>query len=207
VLDCGGGSGSAAVPLAELGAEVTVVDISVDALATLRRRAAEAGVGEHVHAVQGDLESLDEVVSPASFDLVLLHGVLDVVDHRVVLAAAHDAVRPGGLVSVVIANPVAGVLSRLLGADVHGALDERRDSVRGKRLDLDRLLEQCAACGLTVEGIHGVGVFAEFTPGSVTDTSAGAAALAELEDLSSGVAPYRDIASRLHVFARRSTAV
>ena len=55
VLDCGGGSGSFAVPLARAGALVTVVDISVDALATLRRRAGDAGVGERVEALQGDV--------------------------------------------------------------------------------------------------------------------------------------------------------
>ena len=39
VLDVGGGSGMFAVPLARLGHDVTVVDPSADALATLRRRA------------------------------------------------------------------------------------------------------------------------------------------------------------------------
>ena len=43
VLDVGGGSGIFAVPLARLGHEVTVVDPSADALATLARRAATAG--------------------------------------------------------------------------------------------------------------------------------------------------------------------
>jgi len=44
VLDVGGGSGTRAVPLAARGCTVTVVDTSIDALAMLRRRAAEAGV-------------------------------------------------------------------------------------------------------------------------------------------------------------------
>ena len=43
VLDLGGGSGVSAVPLAELGHRVTVLDVSADALATLHRRAEEAG--------------------------------------------------------------------------------------------------------------------------------------------------------------------
>ena len=55
VLDVGGGSGMFAVPLARLGHDVTVVDPSADALATLRRRADTAGVGERVHAIQGDV--------------------------------------------------------------------------------------------------------------------------------------------------------
>ncbi|MDQ1743527.1 MAG: hypothetical protein QOE23_1866, partial [Pseudonocardiales bacterium] len=60
VLDCGGGSGGLAVPLAAEGAVVTVVDVSIDALATLMRRAAEAGVSDRVTAVQGEAESLAE---------------------------------------------------------------------------------------------------------------------------------------------------
>ncbi|MDT4958962.1 MAG: hypothetical protein QOD31_2761, partial [Pseudonocardiales bacterium] len=80
MLDCGGGSGSFAVPLAEAGAQVTVVDVSVDALATLRRRADEAGVAERVQPVQADVESLADAVPAGSFDLVLAHGILEAVD-------------------------------------------------------------------------------------------------------------------------------
>src|SRR4051794_39951894 len=78
VLDCGGGSGTFAVPLAHRGADVTVVDISADALATLERRAEEAGVAAGVHARQGDVEALPEVVPDDPFDLVLAHGILEV---------------------------------------------------------------------------------------------------------------------------------
>src|SRR4051812_43151627 len=80
VLDYGGGSGTFAVPLAAGGARVTVVDISADALATLSRRAAEAGVGERVVALAGDVEALEAVLPQPSFDLVLAHGILDAVD-------------------------------------------------------------------------------------------------------------------------------
>ncbi|MFB9838945.1 class I SAM-dependent methyltransferase, partial [Actinoallomurus acaciae] len=58
VLDAGGGTGGLAVPLAELGHHVTVVDSSPDALAGLERRAAEAAV--RVRALQGDADGLLE---------------------------------------------------------------------------------------------------------------------------------------------------
>src|SRR5690606_38224364 len=54
VVDVGGGTGGFAVPLAEAGHQVTVVDASPDALAALTRRATEAGVADRVRAVQGD---------------------------------------------------------------------------------------------------------------------------------------------------------
>ena len=56
-LDLGGGTGGLAVPLAELGHHVTVVDPSPDALAALARRAGEAGVADRVTAVQGDADT------------------------------------------------------------------------------------------------------------------------------------------------------
>ena len=61
VLDVGGGSGVWAVPLAAAGCLVTVVDPSPNALATLQRRAVEAGVADHVTAVQGDSDALSEL--------------------------------------------------------------------------------------------------------------------------------------------------
>src|SRR5690554_234593 len=80
VLDVGGGSGVWAVALASEGCAVTVVDTSPNSLATLRRRAADAGVGDRIEAVQGDTESLDQVTPRGGADLVLGHGLLEVVD-------------------------------------------------------------------------------------------------------------------------------
>src|SRR5215218_216226 len=78
VLDIGGGTGGFAVRVAGLGHRVTVVDPSPDALAALARRAREDGV--EVVGQQGDLGSLLELVGPEGADVVLCHGVLEVVD-------------------------------------------------------------------------------------------------------------------------------
>src|SRR3954466_1454225 len=78
VVDGGGGTGGFAVPLAELGHRVTVVDPSPDALASLERPAGEVGVT--VAAVQGEAAHLAEVVASGQADLVLCHGVLEHVD-------------------------------------------------------------------------------------------------------------------------------
>src|SRR5947209_3012152 len=80
VIDVGGGSGVLAVPLAQESCDVTVVDTSADALATLQRRAGEAGVGERIHALQGDVDSLSEVLDAGGYDIALCHSVLEVVD-------------------------------------------------------------------------------------------------------------------------------
>src|SRR4051812_34747756 len=84
--DAGGGTGGFAVPLAELGHRVTVVDASPDALAGLERRAADAGVV--VRAVQGDADGLLDVVGPDSADVVICHSVLEYVDDPATALAA-----------------------------------------------------------------------------------------------------------------------
>ena len=63
VVDVGGGTGGFAVPLARSGHDITVVDASPDALAALTRRAADAGVGDRVRAVQGDADALADLVA------------------------------------------------------------------------------------------------------------------------------------------------
>jgi SAM-dependent methyltransferase len=205
VLDCGGGSGGFAVPLAEAGAQVTVVDVSADALATLRRRAAEAGVAGSVEAVQGEVESLPAPVHGSVFDLVLAHGILEAVDEP---AAAFESIsrtlRPGGLLSVLVANPVAAVLARTLAGELVAALAELRalednDDGSGPQV----VCEMCTAAGLVVEAVHGIGVFAEFVPGPSLDLPGARVALAELEAAAAVRAPFADIASRVHVLARR----
>lgn len=210
VLDCGGGSGSSAVPLAQAGARVTVVDVSADALATLRRRASEAGVDDRVRAVQGDVEALGEVVPAAAFDLVLAHEVLEAVDRPgTALAGVVAATRPSGRVSIVIANPVAGVFARALAGDIGSALLELRalTGPTGGPLELSSLQAMCDELGLAVERVHGVGVFTEFVPGAeleARNTASVGDALAEIEQLAAGRSPYREIASRIHVLARRT---
>ncbi|NJP33423.1 methyltransferase domain-containing protein [Micromonospora thermarum] len=210
VLDVGGGTGGFAVPLAQAGHRVTVVDASPDALAALTRRAAEAGVADRVRAVQGDGDALAGLVEPASVDLVLCHAVLEVVDDpEPVVAALAAALRPGGAASVLVAGRAAAVLGRAMSGhlDVAAALAAEptgsagpRDTLR-RRYDAEGAAALLAAAGLTVEEIHGVRVLADLLPAVVADGQP--AALLELERALAARAPWRDLAAQLHLFARR----
>jgi S-adenosylmethionine-dependent methyltransferase len=204
VLDCGGGSGRFAVPLAALGASVTVVDVSVDALATLRRRAIEAGVAERIVPVQGDVEALPEAIGTARFDLVLAHGILEAVGpvpetFRLIAAA----VRPGGRLSVLVANPVATLLARALAGDLPGAERElaQLDAER-TRSGPEAVRRLCAEHGLVVEQVHGVGVFRDLVPGAALDLPGALDALARLEAACARRSPFAEIAGSVHVLAR-----
>ena len=214
VLDAGGGTGGFAVPLAELGHRVTVVDASPDSLAALVRRAADAGVTDRVRSVQGDAASLLDVVAPSSFDLVVLHSVLEIVDDpAAALAAVAGVLRAGGIVSVVAANRIAAVLHRAAAGRFDEALHALRDPLgrysatdpaprRFGLADLEALLN---SAGLTVIAIHGSRVFADLVPGGSLDADPAAVeALIALEFEASELPPFRDIATQLHVVGRRS---
>ncbi|WP_207783960.1 methyltransferase domain-containing protein [Micromonospora globispora] len=210
VLDIGGGTGGFAVPLAEAGHWVTVVDASPDALAALTRRAAEAGVADRVRAVQGDGDALAGLVEPASVDLVLCHSVLEVVDEPAsVMSALVGALRRGGAASILVAGRAAAVLSRAMNGhlDVAAALAADPDGTAGprdtlrRRYDVDTAAALLTTAGLTVEEIHGVRVLADLLPAAVADGQP--AALVELERALAARSPYRDVAAQLHLFARR----
>jgi S-adenosylmethionine-dependent methyltransferase len=213
VLDVGGGSGVWAVPLARSGCLVTVVDPSPNALATLHRRATEAGVQESVRPVQGDADSLSDAVPAGHADLVLGHGVLEVVeDPAATMQALADATSPGGAVSVLVANRYAAVLVRALAgrlAEARRLLDDPDGRLGSpdpvlRRFDTDGLVALVQASGLSIELVQGEGVVADLVPGGVLEAHPGAAeALAELELCAAGRAPLRDIATRLHALARR----
>ena len=207
VVDIGGGTGGSAVRLAELGHRVSVVDPSPDALAALGRRAREVGVDVAAH--QGDLSSLLDVVRPDSVDLVLCHGVLEVVpDPVAALATIRTVLRPGGHLSLLVAQRSAAVLARAMAGHLVQArelLDETAPVGRaGRRFTQDEAAAALSAAGLTVTAVHGVRVFADLVPGSLLELESGAAAaLVELEQAVARRPDYLSLATQLHFTARR----
>ena len=212
VLDVGGGSGVWAVPLAAAGCLVTVVEPSPNALATLQRRAADAGVADRITAVQGDTDALSDLVPAGDADLVLGHGVLEVVDDLgAALTQLANAASSGGAISVLVANRYAALLNRVLAGrlvDARQLLDDTEGQLPGdplvRRFDVDSLRSALVGAGLDVEVLQGYGVVADLVPGAVLEGNPGAAeALAQLEVAAASQSPLRDIASRLHALARR----
>lgn len=211
VLDVGGGSGMFAVPLARLGHDVTVVDPSADALATLRRRAETAGVGSLVRGIQGDGDQLHESVPTGGggYDLALCHYVLEVVDDPgTTLREIGGAVRSGGQVSVATANRAGAVLARAVaGHPVEAlALVEDRDTAPGRsrparrRFTPEELLALVETAGLRPGPWRGVSVVADLLEAT---SGADPQAVRSLELALAEVSPYRDVATGLHVLAVR----
>ncbi|HXH78040.1 methyltransferase domain-containing protein [Nocardioides sp.] len=210
IVDIGGGTGGFAVPLAQLGHRVEVIDPSPDALAALDRRAREADVADRITSQQGDLADLATLVEDA--DLVLCHGVLDVVDDPAAgLATIASVLRPGGHLSLLVAQRHAAVVARAMAGHFQAARDLLDDPSAGRtagrggrRFTVEELSPLLAAAGLVATTIHGVRVFADLVPGPLVDLEPGAsAALVELESAVATRPEYLALATQLHVLATR----
>jgi S-adenosylmethionine-dependent methyltransferase len=217
VLDIGGGTGGLAVRVGALGHRVTVVDPSPDALAALDRRAREHDVA--VTGRQGDLSTLLDVVGPDGADVVLCHGVLEVVDDpATALATLARVVRPGGVLSLLAAQRHAAVVARAMAGHFQQALamldpgDSRpspstpaaSSGRTGRRFTHDELTALVVDAGFGVDEVHAIRVFTDLVPGSLLDLEPGAsAALVELEQAVASRPEYLPLATQLHLLAHR----
>lgn len=202
VIDLGGGTGGMAMGLGSAGYRVRVVDPSPDALAALERRTAEQGLGDAVTGVQGDATELVDLVGAENADLVVCHKVLEVVeDPAGALAAIAGVLRPGGALSLLVAQRHAAVLTQALAGHIAQA---RRTWEDPERFDRARIVELVEDAGFDVQAAHGVGVLSDHVAESVLDAEP--RAHAELLALEADVAAdpaFQALAPHLHVFAVR----
>lgn len=212
VADVGGGTGGFAVPLAELGHRVTVVDPSPNALATLERRAKDAGVADRIVAQQGEAANLAEVVGSEQADVVLCHGVLEIAeDPKSAVEGLRRAVRPGGVASVLVAQRYGAVLARAVAGHLTEALEILRSPAgRGatgdplpRRFDESSIVALLEDSGFAIDALHGVRVFTDLVPGESMDEPARERDLLDLETTAAEVSALRAIAGQLHVLAVR----
>jgi len=215
VLDAGGGSGGFAVPLAQLGHHVTVVDPSPDSLAALERRAAETGTEQRITALQGDAAGLDGLVPAGGFHLALCHSVLEVVDEPpAALRAVGRALRPGGLASILAANRSAAVVHRVAAGrfgEARALLDGPSADVAAgaagagdvllHRFDLDELQVLLTDAGMRVRTVHGVRLFTDAAPSALLDDPQAVEELLALERAAAEKPEYLPFATQLHVIA------
>ena len=201
VVDLGGGTGGVATALAAHGHRVTVIDPSPDALASLERRTAEAGLEGRIRARQGDAADLVDVVGERSTDVVVCHRVLEVVESPAEALTAMAAVlRPGGALSLLASQRKAVVLGHALAG--HVALARRAWQDRS-RFDHDGLVDLVTGAGFTLEASHGVGAISAHVAESVVESEPGA--YAELQALEADVSTdpaFRALAPQVHLFAR-----
>ncbi|MEJ7630269.1 MAG: methyltransferase domain-containing protein [Nocardioidaceae bacterium] len=207
VVDLGGGTGGLAVAVAELGHRVTVVDPSPNALAALERRAADAGVTALVRGVIGDAVTVADLVGHAVADLVVCHGVLEVVDEPAqALRAVAAITREGGHLTVLATQQSGAVFARVLGGHLDEAAAMLRDGLdrAPRRFSRQQLESLVGAAGFTVAEVRGVRVFTDHVASRVVDAQPGGAErLRELEAAVCTHADFLPLATQLHLLARK----
>jgi S-adenosylmethionine-dependent methyltransferase len=207
VLDVGGGTGGFAVGVADLGHQVTVVDPSPDALAILHRRAEESGVAGRVTGHQGDLAGLPDLVPDGTVDLVLCHGVLELVEPAAALNTIARVLRPGGTLSLLVHQRHAAVLTRVMAGHFGQAmaiLEANEAGGTGRRFTAAEISALLQGAGFTPTTMHAVRVFVDLVPSSMVDLEPGAAeALVELEHAVAERPEYLTLATQIHSLSVR----
>ena len=180
-LDLGGGTGAAAVRLAQLGIHVTLLDSSPAMLDIAKRAAREAGVTDKVVLQHGDATQLANLFHTRSFDVILCHNFLEYCnDPGAVLCAAARALRDSSaILSVLVRNQAGEVFKAAiqagdLAAAKNGLTAEwGQEALYGGKVRLftpDSLRSMLKVASLAAIAERGVRVLADYLPPRVSRT-------------------------------------
>jgi S-adenosylmethionine-dependent methyltransferase len=216
VLDAGGGTGSYALPLAQQGHWVCLLDFSAQMLAIAQQKAEQLdpsllGRMDFRHA---PVEEIPRLFHPEHFDLILCHTLLEYVSEPwEVLWSLTTVLRPGGLISLLFANPYADPLRWAL---TRGDLEKARLALceQVSSADLfglprrtfpaEMVQETMNQAGVEVVAEYGVRIFADYLPAEKLADPEFLACLLDLEMAAGSLHPYRLIARYTHLLGRKS---
>jgi 2-polyprenyl-3-methyl-5-hydroxy-6-metoxy-1,4-benzoquinol methylase len=219
IMDAGGGTGSYALPLAQLGHTVCLLDFSSRMLDMARQKAAQHGPAlvKRIEFCHASAAEVPERFAAGSFDLVLCHTLLEYVpDPWQALRSLIAVLRPGGWISLLFANPHAAPLHWAL---ARGDLDKARLSLHEPVSSADlfhlprrtfRVEETKGAltrAGVDVVAAYGVRIFADYMPADRLSDPAFYARLLSLETAASTLLPYRLLARYHHLLGRKETTL
>jgi len=215
VLDVGAGDGRDALPLAQHGHTVLLLDRDAAMLAEAERRAAALTVGDRIHTRQVDVSADDLPLDPGGYDLVLCHNLLQYLpDPLPLLQALGQALRPGGWISLLIPNPASETLRLalqqhdLVAACASLMATTHRNHFYGVEMHLRELPAWCDLLGdAGFEAIDYVGVRCVndyINADTIKFSESGFPQLLALEIALGRRSPYREIARLWQITARRA---
>jgi SAM-dependent methyltransferase len=216
VLDVGCGQGTQSLGLARAGYQVIGVDPSVGLLADAAAALASEppDVRGRASFRQGDLDHLTGFAddgSPDAADVVCCHGVLMYLASPVdALGRLIDAVRPGGIVSVLTRNRAGLAMRAGMRGDWAGALEQFDARYYTNSLGVERaradepgeIMDHLVAHGADIVEWYGVRLFSDHwadvtEPADIDD-------LVRAEEEAGRRDPYRSLCATTHVIARRA---
>jgi S-adenosylmethionine-dependent methyltransferase len=178
-LDIGGGTGGAAVRLAQIGLQVTLLDSSAEMLTIAEDAAREAGVSGRIALKHGDALELPNLFPTGAFDVVLCHNVLEFVEDpgAVLRAAARSLKDSSAILSVLVRNQLGEVLKAAIQAGNLAAAEDcltaewGYESLYGGSVRLfrsDSLQTMLKDAKLVTAAVRGVRVIADYLPQQVS---------------------------------------
>jgi S-adenosylmethionine-dependent methyltransferase len=216
VLDAGGGTASYALPLAQQGHQVCLLDFSARMLAIARQRVEQLDPSllEQMDFCQAPVEETPRLFPPDHFDLILCHTLLEYVSEPwEVLRALTTVLRPRGLISLLLANPYADAmrwaLARVDLEKARLALRERASSadlfgLPRRVCPAEAVREAITQAGVEVVAEYGVRIFADYLPAEKLADVEFFAHLLELETAAGALHPYRLIGRYVHLLGRKA---
>jgi len=206
ILDAGAGTGSYALPLAQEGHRVCLLDFSAQMLDVARRNAAalDPELLERLDFCQAPAQEVPDLFGPDRFDLILCHTLLEYVPKpQDLLQALVTTLKPGGLLSLLAVNPHSDALRWALAkGDLHEArqaLGQSRSSttlfgVNRHVYTGHALQETLVELGMETVATYGVRIFADYLGADKLADARFLDQLWELERDAGLLAPYAQIA-------------
>lgn len=178
-LDLGGGTGAAAVRLAGLGIDVTLLDSSTAMLDLANKTISKAGFSDKINVKRGDAAHLSDIFPPKTFDVILCHNLLEYVDDpTAVLCSSVRVMRDSSaILSVLVRNQAGEVLKAALQAGNLDAAERNLTAERGQeslyggelRLFTPEALDaMLKAASLSPTARRGVRVIADYLPARIS---------------------------------------